>query len=158
MGFININGSRQNGSLTDANCEVPPKPTGHAGAGGWSWGPADQSPTRPSLTCAAIPAGSSSGAAPGTRPDPTPAPAPAPGAARPLRSLCSSASRRPVWLGRLLSTPLLRAVAVAVAGLDLALPESSLRPESHITKAGALPEAPASAPAQSPRRFAHAWF
>lgn len=99
----------------------------------WSWSPADQTPSRPSVTCAAVPAGSSSGAAPGARPHQTSAPG-ATGPALRLCSLSSSARRRPARLPRLLCRPLLRAVAVAVAGLDLPPPESPLRPESHNTR------------------------
>lgn len=138
---------------------MPPKSTGafhqprerRDRRGLWSWGPADQTPSRPSVTCVAVPAGSSSGAAPGTRPHPTSAPAAA-GPARPLRrSLCSAACRRPARLRRLLSRPLLRAFAVAAAGLDLAPPESPLRPQSHNTNTiSARPPAPSPAPAQSP--------
>lgn len=125
------------------------QPKDHRGL--WSWSPADQTPSRPSVTCAAVPAGSSSGAAPGARPHPTSAPG-ATGPALRLCSLSSSARRRPARLSRLLCRPLLCAVAVAVAGLDLPPPESPLRPESHNTRTvrarlGARSPAPAQAPA-----------
>lgn len=109
-----------------------------------------ETPCRPLVTCTAVPAGSSSGAAPGARPHPTSAPVTT-GPARRLRSLCSAACRRPACVRRHLSRPLLRAVAVAIAGLDLAPPESPLRPESHTTsRIGARRRVPAPAPAQSP--------
>lgn len=111
--------------------EAFPQPKDHRGL--WSWSPADQTLSRPSVTCAAVPAGSSSGAAPGARPHPTSAPG-ATGPALRLCSLSSSARRRPARLSRLLCRPLLCAVAVAVAGLDLPPPESPLRPESHNTR------------------------
>lgn len=127
------------------------QPKDHRGL--WSWSPADQTLSRPSVTCAAVPAGSSSGAAPGARPHPTSAPG-ATGPALRLCSLSSSARRRPARLSRLLCRPLLCAVAVAVAvaGLDLPPPESPLRPESHNTRTvrarlGARSPAPAQAPA-----------
>lgn len=118
--------------------------------GRWSGRPEEQSPCHPSVTCTAVPAGSSSGAAPGTRPDPTSAPGAA-GPARPPRSLCSVPCRRPAWLRWLLSDLLLRAVAIAIAGLDLAPPESPLWPESHVPRRiGASPKVRCSAPAQVP--------
>lgn len=108
-----------------------------------------ETPSRPLFTCTAVAAGSSSGAAPGTRPHPASAPG-ATGPARRLRSLCPAACRRPACIRPHLSRPLLRAVAVAVAGLDLAPPESPLRPESHNTsRIGARPQELSPAPAQA---------
>lgn len=113
----------------------------------WSWSPADQTPSRPSVTCAA---GSSSGAALGACPHPTSAPG-ATGPAQRFYSLCSSTRRWPAWLSRLLCRPLLWAIAVAVAGLDLTPPESPLRPESHNTSTvRARFRARSPAPAQAP--------
>lgn len=121
------------------------QPKGHRGL--WSWSPADQTPSRPSVTCAA---GSSSGAAPGARPHPTSAPG-ATGPAQRFYSFCSSARRGPAWLSRVLCRPLLWAVAVAVAGLDLTPPESPLRPESHNTRTvRARLRTRSPAPAQAP--------